>query len=126
MDPGKARVFSIVLVFICTILGAAAQILMKRGSMEHPAEGAAELAVAIFQSPQLFIGYALYGLNTVLLVVALKYGELSILYPVIGLTYVWVTGLSVLIYHENLNFWKVAGLCAIVAGVAVLGRASRR
>ena len=37
-----------------------------------------------------------------------RYGELSLLYPVIGLTYVWVTGLSVIIYNETLNPWKVA------------------
>ena len=57
------------------------------------------------------------------MIVALKYGELSILYPVIAMTYVWVTILSVMIYSESVNSWKLAGLTSIVLGVGVLGLA---
>ena len=99
---------------------------MKGGAQSAPQEGFAELLVAIFTNGKLFLGYALYGLSTGLLVVALKYGQLSILYPVIALTYVWVTGLSVMIYSESLNLFKVLGLLTVVFGVALLGRASRR
>ena len=49
----------------------------------------------IIENSRLFIGYSLYGLNTVLMAYALKGRELSRLYPIIALTYVWVTGLSV-------------------------------
>ena len=38
----------------------------------------------------------MYGVSTVLLVLALRHGELSLLYPVFAMTYVWVTILSVL------------------------------
>jgi multidrug transporter EmrE-like cation transporter len=117
---------SILLVFLCTVLGAAAQILLKAGTQSHPAEGLLALLVAIFTHPKLFAGYALYGLSTGLLIIALKYGELSILYPVIALTYVWVTALSVLIYNESLNFFKILGLATVVLGVAILGRGGRR
>ena len=48
----------------------------------------------------LLSGLVLYGLSTVLLVLALKDGELSLLYPVIALTYVWVTVLSLVILHD--------------------------
>ena len=58
--------------------------------------------------------------------IALKYGELSILYPVIALTYVWVTVLSVGIYHESVSVPKLLGLTAVVLGVAVLGRSTRK
>ncbi|MBM3811725.1 MAG: hypothetical protein FJW20_08825 [Acidimicrobiia bacterium] len=121
-DPEKARRLSIALVFVCTLLGAAAQILMKAGTLEYPHSGALQLLLAIFKSGKLFLGYAFYGISTLVLVVALKYGELSILYPVIALTYVWVTGLSVLIYSEAMNPWKMLGLLTVVLGVGVLGR----
>jgi multidrug transporter EmrE-like cation transporter len=117
---------SIFLVFLCTALGAAAQILLKAGTQSHPAEGLAALLIAIFTHPTLFAGYALYGLSTGLLIIALKYGELSILYPVIALTYVWVTALSVLIYNESLNPFKILGLATVVLGVAILGRGARK
>ncbi len=74
----------------------------------------------------LLAGYSLYAISTVLLVLALRGGELSILYPVISLTYVWVALLSVFILNETLNPFKLAGVAVIVAGVAVLGRNGKR
>jgi multidrug transporter EmrE-like cation transporter len=112
---------SIGLVFCCTILGAAAQVLMKTGAnhLVHPG-----LNGMITNIP-LMIGYCLYGLSTVLLVLALRDGELSLLYPVIALTYVWVTVLSFLLFRENVNIFKLMGISIIVVGVAVLGKGSR-
>ncbi len=108
------------LVFCCTILGAAAQILMKSGA-NHMTPG----IMGILTNVKLFCGYALYGMSTVLLVLALKDGELSLLYPVIALTYVWVTGLSFLIFHDTVNPLKLAGIIIIVIGVAVLGKGGK-
>ena len=58
----------------------------------------------------LIAGYGLYGVMTVLIVIAFKDGELSVLYPVISLSYVWVTALSYFVFHDNLNPYKFAGL----------------
>ena len=74
----------------------------------------------------LMAGYCIYGISTLLLVVALKDGELSLLYPVIALTYVWVTVLSFLIFHDDINPWRLLGIVLIVTGVAVLGKGGRR
>ncbi len=116
------------MVFCCTLIGAASQILIKLGTRslgEHPSMVAT--ALGIFTVPMLFAGYARsWGLSTVLFVLALRRGELSLLYPVFTLTYVWVTVLSVKILHESMNNLKIAGLVTIMAGVAVLGRASRQ
>ena len=84
------------------------------------------MLVRILMDPPLFAGYFLYGLSTVLLTLALRDGELSVLYPVISMTYVWVTLLSVLIFRESLNMFKVLGLAAIVFGVATLGRNGKK
>ena len=110
------------LVFCCTILGAAAQVLMKTGAnqMVHPG------LVGMITNLPLLGGYCLYGLSTLLLVLALREGELSLLYPVIALTYVWVTILSFLIFHDRINPWKLVGIVLIVVGVGVLGRGGRR
>lgn len=120
--PRHNQKLSIALVFLCTVLGAAAQILMKSGTQSTEASSPLALIAAIFTNWHLFLGYALYGLSTVVLIVALKYGQLSILYPVIALTYVWVTILSVVLYSEVLNPFKILGLTTVVLGVAILGR----
>ena len=117
----SARRRSVLLVFACTVLGAAAQILMKVG-MAH-----FEPTVrAIVTNVPLIAGYALYGINTLMLVLALREGELSMLYPIIALTYVWVTLLSYGLLHERPNLYKNAGIVTIVVGVAVLGRGGRK
>lgn len=125
LRPYRADRTSILLVLMCTFLGAAAQILMKSGGsslaglsigqvLSHPQ--------ILLRSLPLFAGYCLYGISTVLLVLSLRRGELSVLYPIISLTYVWVLLLSVAIFGESLNFWKIAGVASIVAGVSFLGR----
>lgn len=110
------------LVFCCTLLGAAAQILMKYGANHLSHAG----LLGMITSVPLVAGYCLYGMSTVLLVLALRDGELSLLYPVIALTYVWVTMLSVMLFHETVNLFKLLGVSIIVLGVTVLGRGGKR
>ena len=84
----------------CTVLGAAAQLLIKRGTatmppLLDPAAGSIVaqtplIAWKILSNLPLFGGLACYGISTILLVLALRYGELSVLYPIMALTYVWV------------------------------------
>ncbi len=74
----------------------------------------------------LLTGYMLYGLNTLMLMIALRDGELSKLYPIIALTFVWVNILSIVFFHERVNPWKVCGIIAIMVGVSVLGGAGSR
>ena len=123
-DAAARKRRSVWLVFGCTVLGAAAQILMKTGA-NHMGGGAPAGILGLVTNLPLMAGYVLYGLSTVLLVLALKDGELSLLYPVIALTYVWVTVLSLLIFHDAVNPFRMLGIVIIVIGVGVLGRASR-
>jgi multidrug transporter EmrE-like cation transporter len=109
------------LVFCCTVLGAAAQMLMKVGLSHLSQPG----LMGYLTSLPLLGGYCLYGMNTVLMVFALRDGELSILYPIIALTYVWVTVLSVVFFHEALNVFKLLGVAVVVLGVAVMGRGGK-
>jgi uncharacterized membrane protein len=123
--PAQRR-FAIMLVFCVTLVNAGAQVLIKNGANglgPHPSLVAT--GIAIITTPQLFAGYSLYALSMVLLVVALRHGELSAVYPVIALTFVWVTILSVLIFGDKMNLPRVAGIALIVAGVAALGGSGR-
>jgi multidrug transporter EmrE-like cation transporter len=121
--PGNtASARAIALVFLCTLSGAAAQILMKYGANHLTGVG----LVGIITNVPLMAGYVLYGVNTVLLVLALRQGHLSVLYPVIALTYVWVTILSPMFFVDHLNVFKVTGVGLIVLGVSLIGVGSRQ
>lgn len=121
-NPKTHNKTSVLLVLGCTVLGAAAQVLMKMGGSQLP-QGAN--AIQMLTCLPLLAGLAVYGVSTVLLILALRNSELSMMYPIIALTYVWVMILSVLIFHESLNAFKVLGVLVIVAGVAVLGRGNQ-
>jgi len=106
------------MIVVFTLLSAAAQVLLKFGTVQlklHPS------FVGLLTNFPLIGGMALYGLGAALMVLALRHGELSVLYPLISLSYVWVAVLSVLIFGEIMNPYKVAGICAIMAGVGILG-----
>ena len=114
------------LVLFCTFVNAASQVFIKKGTASlgaHPS--LVETAVCIFTRPMLFSGYALLGASTVMFVLALRRGELSLLFPILTLGYVWVTILSVLVFHDSMNLFKIAGVAVIILGVAILGKNSR-
>lgn len=116
---------SLLLVFTCTVVGAAAQMFIKSGANTLARPGFLGAVLGMFTNPMLFTGYALYGFNTILIAIALRGSELSLIYPVIALTYVWVSILSVVLLHESMNPFKIAGIATIVLGVAVLGRGGK-
>jgi multidrug transporter EmrE-like cation transporter len=121
------------LLFSCTLIGALAQILVKQGTGQlgaHITLGQVMkdptlffgFSLGVITNLRLFIGYILYGVNTFLMALALKGRELSRLYPIIALTYVWVTLLSLFVLpDEHLNFFRSIGIAFIVGGVSVLG-----
>jgi drug/metabolite transporter (DMT)-like permease len=116
---------SVLIVVACTLIGAAAQVLIKLGAAQLSHASLVATFASIFTVPTLFLGYCLYGIFAVLMVYALRHGELSILYPVIALTFVWVSILSAMIFHEVMNPIKIVGITIIIAGVAVLGLGSK-
>ncbi len=119
----KQKRRSLFLVIAFTVLAAAAQVLFKLGTNllnRNPS-----IAGVLTDFP-LLAGLALYGLGAAMMVLALRHGELSLLYPLISLSYVWVAILSVVIFRETMNPYKIAGICVIVAGVAVMGSGARK
>jgi multidrug transporter EmrE-like cation transporter len=127
------RTNPVYLVLGCTVFAAAAQVLMKFGAM-HPMpaisladpSSAIGFLTALLGNWQLLLGYSLHACNAFLLILALRDGELSMLYPIIALTYVWVNLLSMYFFHEHLNLWKSVGIGLVIGGVALLGKASQR
>jgi uncharacterized membrane protein len=117
------------LVFLCTLIGAAAQLLIKEGAGRLPRGGLAGLLSnlsSLLTNFPLIAGYVCLAVMTALMIAALRNGHLSVLYPIIALTYVWVMILSALYLGDHLNSLKVAGVVLIVGGVSLIGIGSRR
>lgn len=108
------------MIVVFTFFAAVAQPLFKIGAnrLFH------NLTISGFLTDvPLLAGLALYGLGSALMILALRHGELSVLYPFISLSYVWVAVLSVAIFREHMDAVKILGMLSIIGGVVLLGRA---
>ena len=106
---------SVFLMLFCTLLTSIAQVFLKKGAMLLP---------SFFTNWQLLIGCILYGTAAVIFIIALKGGELSVLYPIIATSYVWVSLLSGYYFNETITLLKWLGILSIVVGVSLIGRGS--
>ena len=121
VDHAKRRQ-AVWIILAGTLLVAVAQLLIKSGANRLGHADLVGTVIGIFTIPPLFAGYSLYAIFAVMMVYALKHGELSVLFPLISLGFVWVAILSVLVLHESMNPMKAVGIAVIVGGVAILGR----
>ena len=114
---------AIFLIVLFTLIAAIAQPLFKIGANDL----AANMTVGgLVTDVPLIGGLALYGLGSILMIWALRHGELSVLYPLISLSYVWVAILSVVIFHDRMTPLRISGIATIIAGVSILGIAGRK
>jgi len=70
-------------------------------------------------------GYAIYGTGALSMVLAYRYGELSVLQPINSMSYVFSTITAVFILHEKIPLINIAGIALIITGVVVIGVNSR-
>jgi len=73
----------------------------------------------------IFGGFAIYGIGALSMILAYRYGELSVLQPINCMSYVFSTILAVFILHEKVPPVTIAGIVLIISGVIVIGLDSR-
>lgn len=118
----KTHLKSVFLVLVCTFLGAVAQVLFKFGSNKLLHDG----IQGIITNYWIYSGYFCYFLSSILLIIALKNGELSVLYPIIAMTYIWVSLLSPMFFQtDDFSILKFIGLFFIFFGVTSIGVGSK-
>ncbi|MBI4144395.1 EamA family transporter [Candidatus Woesearchaeota archaeon] len=111
-QPTRAK--AIFLVLFCTLLTSAAQIFWKTG---------AELLPLL--SWQLLAGFVLYAVGAVILIYALSGAPLTIVYPMIATSYIWVSLLAWFLFGEPLAVGKWVGVFSIIAGLFFVGFGGR-
>jgi uncharacterized membrane protein len=79
----------------------------------------------IFKNYEIIIGFLLYGGSTIPFIAALKFGELSFVYPLTALSYVWVTILSKKYLNEKITKNKVFGILLIMLGILLISLSSK-
>jgi len=114
-----AELWAIITVMIASLIGSFGPILLKKAS------GDIKLNLkSLITNHNLIGGYALYGIGTILFIPALRGGELSVLYPFVALTYIWVSIWSIKFLKEKMTKLKWAGIALIILGVIFIGLGS--
>ncbi|MGA7409203.1 MAG: EamA family transporter [Bryobacteraceae bacterium] len=108
-------VSSIVMVLFSSFIGSFGAVFLKLGA-EHKGAG----LKGLLTNYPLAFGIALYLLSSVFFVMGVAQGELTILYPMISLSYIWTLVWSRIFFKEAVTMTKVIGLGVIVLGVACI------
>lgn len=115
--------FSIIIVAIATLFAGFGPIFMKKGAAKFTLN-----PIKIFRKPSLLfknyaviIGCSFFAISSILFVIGLRYGELSVLYPLTSLTYIWTCLLSTKMLKEKMSKSKWFGIACIIVGVVLIG-----
>ncbi len=102
---------------VCTLFTSVAQIFYKFGALRLP---------EIITNYHILIGLVLYGIGALILVTAFKFGEVTLLYPIIATSYIWVSILSWIVFSETIGIFKSIGIAFIIIGITVIAFGSKK
>jgi undecaprenyl phosphate-alpha-L-ara4N flippase subunit ArnE len=109
--------WAILLVLISTLITSSGQIFLKAGASRLNWNVAEQLT-----NFPLFTGWILYIIGAIMLIIALKYGDLSLLYPIYSLNFVWVSIMSPYFFAtDSMNTIKWVGVMIVILGVSCVG-----
>ena len=117
----KTKLWAMSLMVFTTLLISVAQIFYKKGA------GILVLnLIALITNYYLIIGMVLYAIGGVLMIISFRGGEVSVLYPIIATSYIWVSFLSIFFLNETMNLFKWVGVFIIFSGIVLIGYGSNR
>ena len=116
MTKKKTNWKALILIVSCTLFTSLGQIFLKLGADKL------ELSfIGIIGNFNLILGGIFYVFGLIFLISALKFGDLSFLYPFIALSFVWVGLLSYFFLGEPLTLLKWVAIAIIILGVSFIG-----
>ena len=111
----KTPLSSIILVLFSSLIGSFGAVGLKLGA-EHMGGGLSKLLTNYW----LALGIVLFFGSSVFYVMGISQGELTVLYPMVSLGYIWALVWARLFFKEKFTLAKVGGLFLIVGGVALI------
>lgn len=111
----KVKPWAIGIMLLCTLLTSSAQLLLKSGALKLEFN-----ILSVLSNWNIFLGIGLYGLGAVLVIFALRGGEVTVLYPIVTSSYIWVALGSSYFFGENVNSLRWIGILLVVVGILVI------
>ena len=108
--------WAMALVIFGSLISSFSPILLKKASKKKLLN-----LRSLITNYELFGAIALFGLGVIIYIIALKASDLSILFPLTSLSYVWVSLYSVKFLGEKMSKFKWVGIFLIIVGVTFIG-----
>ena len=117
MTPLLVR--SMLLVFLASVVGSFGAVFLKMGALRL------NKSVLSFVNSRLVLGVGLFLGSSIVYALGLRGGQLSVLYPIVSLGYVFTLVWAKLFFGEPFTRFKIAGLGLILVGVFLVGLGGR-
>ena len=111
---------SMFLVFFAAIVGSFGSVFLKMGALRLNG------SIWSFVNSRLVLGVGLYLASSVFYAMGVRGGELSVLYPLVSLGYIFTLFWSKIFFDEPITRYKVIGLFLILVGVFLVGVGAAR
>jgi drug/metabolite transporter (DMT)-like permease len=109
---------SILLVLFGSFIGSIGMVFLKKASA-HLYKGFLQII-----SVNAAAGVSLFLISSLFYLKAISHGQLSVLYPMVSLSYVWAQLWARLFFHEPFTRGKFLGLGLVVTGAVFVGLGS--
>jgi multidrug transporter EmrE-like cation transporter len=111
----KTPVSSMLLVLLASFIGSFGAVFLKSGASRLHRQ-----LKTLILNWRLAAGVMFYGVSSFFFVLGVRRGELTVLYPMVSLGYIWTLIWSRLFFGESLTRRKVLGICLVLTGIVVL------
>ena len=116
MNPTLVK--SMALVFAASVVGSFGAVFLKLGAVRI------DKSLLSFVNSRIVLGVVLFLGSSVFYTLGIKGGQLSVLYPMVSLGYIWTILWSRLFFNEAFTRQKFVGLALILLGVFFVGLGS--
>ena len=106
---------SMLLVFAASVIGSFGAVFLKLGAAKITGSPLS------FLNSRLITGVSLFLSSSVFYALGIRGGQLSVLYPMVSLGYIWTLIWSKIFFHESFTREKFVGLALILLGVFFVG-----
>ena len=108
-------------IALSSVLGSIGAAFLKGGAVRL------ELSLrSLLSNWRLGAGIIFYVLSSIPFLKGIQVGELSVLYPLVSLGYIWTMILSRVFYGERITRNKIAAIALILLGLILLTRDAQR
>jgi len=115
-----------ILLIIGVLIGTAGQLFMKHGVNALGGLGVFpdkfSMLVGVFTSPYIIAGLFFTGIGMLMWITVISNLELSFAYPFMSISYIIILFFGWILFSEDVNALRIAGIAFIVCGVVVISR----